>query len=198
MYKKILFVLTGFILLFCVSCGRTSLALRITQIDTTEEYRINEYNINEATSEEITNQKGTFYLLIGRNTCKYCKLFIPAYSIILNELGVENVLYFNVQDKNTVYYDEDDNAHYRDQEYETMVNYLNQGNYLKSSTFEQNGVKTSLPWLYVPRLYKIVDGEIKGSLGTAISVETVNGVVKPLSKTQAEELIIMTRKLIEG
>lgn len=198
MKRKSLFTFLLVILSFLglTSC-KSSLVSKITDINPKEEYQVENLALNKKSALEIietTVSSDITYIIIGRNTCAYCKLYVPAYSMIFEDLGIE-LNYFDIKGINKEAYDEEGKAIYAYSEYQTMVEYLNADNYaidngyMETTSFNNNGIKSSLPWLFVPRLYKMQNGRIIGQLAVEEIPDSSSDGFKSFSKTQANSLI---------
>lgn len=204
--RKILLAI--FLVLFSflglTSC-KSSLVSNITSINPNEEYNTEELALNKKCALEIietTISTDVTYVIIGRNTCPYCKLYVPAYSMIFDDLNIE-LNYFDVKEINVETYDDEGKAIYKYSEYKTLVEYLNSNNYaiengyMKMSNFNNNGIKSSLPWLYVPRLYKMQNGKIIGQLSVEEDNEQDENGFKHFSKKQANSLISKVQEFVK-
>ena len=140
---------------------------------------------------------GTHYVFLGWNACKWCQYYIPYFNDALKQNNVEKVLYFTPYEIKGYTYLKDESgnnvdATYKNSEYEKLIQWLLKDDptlekgYLKNYEIKLNEKESvNLPWLYVPKIYKVVDGKIIGVV-TTLDTHTTNsdGSVSELSEAQ--------------
>lgn len=148
-------------------------------------------NLIQNTSE------GTHYVFLGWNACKWCQYYIPYFNDALKQNDVKEILYFTPYEIKGYKYIKDESgknidATYKNPEYEKLIQWLLKDDptlekgYLKNYEIKLNEKESvNLPWLYVPKIYKVVDGKIIGVV-TTLDAHTTNsdGSVSELSETQ--------------
>ena len=155
---------------------------------------------------EITST-GTKYLYIGWEKCPWCQRYVPYYNNILKENNIETLYYFSpYQIKGYVEKEENGNImiDYKTEDYKKLVNWILSfdedlsKNYLKTYSIKASNEQVfELPWLYVPRLYKIENGAITGVVGTLEGhSKNEEGIVSEFTKEQEELLISNITKLL--
>ncbi len=121
---------------------------------------------------ETIFSEGTHYLYVGKPTCPWCQQYVPYY----DEYGKtydETIYYYNAEYVKGTYETVDDEGNVVlnvNEDYQYVVDYLSRDEdavskgYVKynSTLTDSTGKTWSFLWIYVPRLFKIVDGEIVG------------------------------------
>lgn len=156
-----------------------------------------EYKDTEKLVTDLSEKTGKIrYFLISRPSCDWCYQYVP----YINEYAKDNdieIWYFNPQEFSGATVDKDGNYSYDYIEYERIVKFIrsNEGafengfiRYNSVQSLEDPNVFAKVPWLFVPSLYKVVDGAILEKLQTVPGHEKVDGVLPPM--TEVEEQVL--------
>lgn len=156
-----------------------------------------------------TNE-GTHYIFLGWTACKWCQYYIPLFNHALSQNGVEELTYFSPYEIKGYKYIQDElgnniDAAYKSSEYKKMIEWIHKDDptlekgFLQNYNIKVNEEKTiSLPWLYAPKIYKIVDGKIIGVVTTLNEHGTnSDGSVAELTENQKEEVYNNIKNLIK-
>lgn len=137
-------------------------------------------NFNNLTRDVTT---GVHYVYFGKPNCPWCQQYLPYY-IDYAELYNQKILYYNPEYVKGTYETLDENENiilHVNEEYQNIVNWIHQFDsdlskgYIQYNLFvmdSQGNPHTKL-WLYVPKLFKVVDGKIVGAVATIEGHEKV-------------------------
>lgn len=126
---------------------------------------------------------GTHYIYFGKPNCPWCQQYLPYYIDYAN-LYNQKILYYNPELVKGTYETLDENGNiilHVNEEYQKIVNWIHQFDsdlskgYVQYNLFvmdSQGNPHTKL-WLYVPKLFKVVDGKIVGAVATIEGHEKV-------------------------
>lgn len=153
--------------------------------------------------------EGVNYLYIGWEKCPWCQEYVPFYNNLLKENGIDTLYYFSPYDIKGYVEKEVEgkiSIDYKTEEYKTLVNWILSfdqeltKNYLKiNSITASNNEVFELPWIYVPRLYKIENGTIVDVIGTLDNHnKDENGNVMSLSEGQIDILSTKINNLVNN
>lgn len=119
---------------------------------------------------------GTHYIYFGKPNCPWCQQYLPYYIDYAN-LYNQKILYYNPEHVKGTYKTLDENGNiilHVNEEYQKIVNWIHQFDsdlskgYIQYNLFvmdSQGNPHTKL-WLYVPKLFKVVDGKIVDVVAT--------------------------------
>lgn len=126
---------------------------------------------------------GTHYIYFGKPKCPWCQQYLPYYIDYAN-LYNQKILYYNPEHVKGTYETLDENGNiilHVNEEYQKIVNWIHQFDsdlskgYIQYNLFvmdSQGNPHTKL-WLYVPKLFKVVDGKIVDVVATIEGHEKV-------------------------
>lgn len=126
---------------------------------------------------------GIHYIYFGKPNCPWCQQYLPYYNDYA-ELYNQKILYYNPEHVKGTYESLDKNGNiilHVNEEYQKIVNWIHQFDsdlskeYIQYNLFvmdSQGNPHTKL-WLYVPKLFKVVDGKIVGAVATIEGHEKV-------------------------
>lgn len=166
-----------------------------------------EYKDTEKLIADLSEKTGKIrYFIIARPTCVWCYQYMP----YINEYAMENnieIWYFNPEQYKGATVDKDGNYSYDYIEYERVVKFVRSTEgafengfirYNSVQSLEDPNVFAKVPWLFVPSLYKVVDGTILEKLQTIPGHEKVDGVLPPMTEVQKEVLTTNIEKFFKG
>ncbi len=126
---------------------------------------------------------GTHYIYFGKPNCPWCQQYLPYYIDYAN-LYNQKILYYNPEHVKGTYESLDKNGNiilYVNEEYQKIVNWIHQFDsdlskgYIQYNLFvmDSQGNPHAKLWLYVPKLFKVVDGKIVRAVATIEGHEKV-------------------------
>lgn len=202
MFKKIFIFFSLTLSMFCLgSCNSQSKGDLDEYKNLPQKNNIEYFENFDNMIEKV--QSGTHYLYFGKPNCPWCQEYLPYFDEYAKKYN-KVIYYYNAEGVKGTYeiVDEDGNISFHvNEEYMKIVNwiyqfdkdlskkYVNMNFNLKDS---KGNYHMSL-WLYVPRLFKVVDGKIVDCVGTIeghekIKDEEGNVFLPPLNDNQKELL----------
>lgn len=129
-------------------------------------------------------KEGTHYIYFGKPSCAWCQEYLPIY----NEFAInnnQNIKYYNADYVKGTYETKDENGNitlHVNEEYSKVVNWIKQFDEnlekdyigLNINLTDSEGKRYTFYWLFVPKLFKIVDGQIIDMVSTVDGHNKVN------------------------
>lgn len=167
---------------------------------------VNYTNVDKLIGDLNEKTGKTRYLLISRPTCPWCYQYVPYINAYATKNDID-IWYFNPQDYRGATVDKDGNYTYDHIEYEKIVNFIRSTEgafskgFIRSNSIESTedpNVIVKVPWLYVPTLYKVVDGTIVEKLKTVPGHDKIDGILPSMTDVQKEVLMTNIEDFFKG
>ncbi len=193
------------LVIFLVGCSKESKndLDKYTRVDDTS--LIQYYDDFDTLVNDVSD--GTHYIYFGKPECPWCQQYLPYY-VEYAELFNQKILYYNPEHVKGTYESLDEKGNiilYVNEEYQKIIDWIHQfdSDFSKGYTqynlfvMDSKGSPHTKQWLYVPKLFKVVDGKIVGAVSTIEGHEKVkdsNGKFF-LPELTAEQEIILKNEL---
>ncbi len=129
---------------------------------------------------------GTHYIYFGKPECPWCQQYLPYY-VEYAELFNQKILYYNPEHVKGTYESSDANGNiilHVNEEYQKIVDWIHQFDsdfskgYTQYNLFVMDSIGSphTKQWLYVPKLFKVVDGKIVDMVATISGHEKIKNV----------------------
>lgn len=145
-------------------------------------------------------EEGTYYIYFGKPTCPWCRQYLPIFASKAKEYD-RQIYYFNADYIKGTYEVENEDGTVnvlRNEAYAEVVNWIKSTspndigiNFITDS----QGVTHPLEWLFVPKIFKVVDGNIVMSVG---EVDGHNKVLGDDGKYYLPDLTDSQRQTLES
>lgn len=141
--------------------------------------------------KEVLDANGTHYIYIGKPSCPWCQQYVGLYDDIAKDYN-RQIDYFNADTiKNVIETTNDDGSLSlkTDDRYQELVDFLSvydpdmtMGYWSYRLVADSQGINHLLKWIYVPGLFKIVDGQVVDYVGTVEGhVKDESGILRDLT-----------------
>lgn len=195
-------VLTIVLTVFLVGCSKNSNKGDLDQYTRIEDTTsIVYYEKFDSLVSDVSS--GTYYIYFGKPNCPWCQQYLPYY-IEYAELFNQKILYYNAEHVKGTYETINENNEivlHVNEEYEKVVEWIHQSDmnlnkgYVQYNLFLQDSkgnLHTKL-WLYVPKLFKVIDGKIVDMVATISEHEKVkdeNGKMYLPELTEEQQTVL--------
>lgn len=150
-------------------------------------------NMDVLLSDLSKDDDKTRYLFIGYSGCPWCQQYVETYDKYARENN-EDLLYYTklTEIKGFKEYQEEDgtwNIDYKTEDYKKLVMFLENSGALTDNECVGEYITVSKPWIYVPKLFAIKNGEvIKYLSGEVEGHVKVDGKLPEMDDTQQKTL----------